>query len=196
MGTLASAIAQLENTNPAYNNPGAITDYAQGQTGETFGAGIPIYSSFSAGESAFETKIANIYNGTSKVYNTNMTLDQFGDVYAPNQGYGAGLAGVLGVPSSTTIGSIPSGVGGSQSIVGGAQVPNSYSVAGTIKNTLNPTAGWLAQVESWLSSQAHDAVVIVVGIILIAAGVFAFKQTQNVVETATRVGRRVAEVAG
>lgn len=114
--TLASAIIQLENVNPAYNNPGAITDEFPGFTGQYFtssgigATGIPIYDSPESGLAALQTKLGNIFSGNSSVYSPIMTLDQFGDVYAPNQSYGSKLASILGVPSSTQLSSLQSGV--------------------------------------------------------------------------------------
>src|SRR6185312_15801372 len=109
VGTLASAIAQLENTKPSYNNPGAIS--GTGDTGSSFGQGIGIYSSVQAGQAALEHQLNLIYSGQSPYYpgGSSMTLDQFGQSYAPNQGYGAKIASILGVPSTTQLASIPSG---------------------------------------------------------------------------------------
>lgn len=194
MGTLAAAIAQLENTNPAYNNPGAITDSAPGQTGSYFGAGIPIFSSFQAGEDAFQTKIANIYNGSSKVYNPSMTLDQFGETYAPGQNYGTSLSSILGVSSSTQLSSIPSGVGnaGAANPTSTTSLSSSISsgVGNAIKNFLFPGTSGIG---------LEDIIVIVVGLLLIAAGIFSFKQTQTVIQNTTsrvRDGVRTAAALG
>lgn len=196
MGTLANAIATLENTNPAYNNPGAIS--GTGDTGSSFGAGIGIYSTLQAGQTALSSQLARIYSGSSSLYpgGASMTLDQFGEVYAPNQNYGKSLGSILGVPSSTPLSSIPSGTTSNAPQTGilgalnkGMNALDSFTGA---PNADNPQG---AQ-KSAFGVSLHDIVVIVVGIILIAAGVFSFKQTQTVIETGTRVGRRIAEVAG
>jgi hypothetical protein len=204
MGTLASAIAQLENVNPSYNNPGAIS--GTGDTGTSFGQGIGIYSTLQAGQAALENQLSLIYSGSSPYYpgGSNMTLQQFGEVYAPNQNYGNTLASILGIPSSTTLANIPSGVSGTSSTGVSASdvadaVGNNFGI-GNVGTAVSSISGaqtsFLSQAESYLNNKAHDVVVVVVGIILIAAGVFAFKQTQTVIDTATRVGRRIGEVAG
>lgn len=191
MGTLASAIAQLENTNPSYNNPGAITDIYPGATGQTFGANIPIYDSPQSGESAFEQKIANIYNGKSAVYNPSMTLTQFGNTYAPNQNYGASLANILGVSPNTTLSQIPSGVG--------SVTPTSTPTTGNTANnwftkSLNTAMDYLDSLTGApnLDNPAggqkpavgiglNDVLFMLIGILLIAGGIFGFKQSATVV---------------
>ena len=202
MGTLASAIAALENTNPAYNNPGAITDNAPGQTGQYFGAGIPIFSTYEAGEAAFETKIANIYNGNSSVYSPSMTLSQFGETYAPNQNYGNSLANILGVSPDTQLSSIPSGVGsvGAAGTGGSSPISNSSLITQAIAskfglNIGGSGGGILASIENWLTSHAEDFVVVIVGLILIAAGVFAFKESQTIIQTVGRGVKAGASIA-
>lgn len=193
MGTLASAIAQLENTNPIYNNPGAIS--GTGDTGSSFGKGIGIYSTLQAGEAALSDQLSKIYGGKSAYYTPNMTLDQFGQVYAPNQNYGSSIASILGVPSSTPLSQIPSGVPSSTApqtgILGalnkGMNALDSFTGA---PNVDNPQGGQ----KSAFGVSLHDIVVIVVGIILLAAGVFSFKQAQTVIQTGTKYGKKAAEV--
>lgn len=204
MGTLASAIAALENTNPAYNNPGAITDVAPGETGNYFGAGIPIFATAEAGEAAFETKIANIYNGNSSVYSPSMTLSEFGEAYAPNQNYGNSLANILGVPASTQLSSIPSGVG-AVGAAGTASVGSTGVLSGAANAIANKfglpnitgagTGGVVAGIENWLTSHAEDFVVVIVGLILIAAGVFAFKESQTIISTVAKGTKGAAALA-
>lgn len=124
--SLAAAIIQLENVNPSYNNPGAITDEYPGFTGDYFNSsgvgatGIPIYDSPESGLAALQSKLSNIFSGNSSVYSPDMTLDQFGDVYAPNQNYGSKLASILGVPSTTQLSSLQSGVPGDSSTSSGS----------------------------------------------------------------------------
>lgn len=192
MGTLASAITQLENTNPKYNNPGAIS--GTGDTGTFFGQGIGVYSTPQAGEAAFEKQISSIYSGASPLYpgGSSLTLDQFGNIYAPGQNYGSSLASELHVPSNTPLSQIPSGLPGTPSNT------NSPSPTGIIAS-INKGIDYLnaradakdASKTNWL----EDITIIVVGIILIAAGVFSFKQSQTVIQTGTKAVKKIAEVA-
>lgn len=196
MGTLASAIAQLENTNPVYNNPGAIS--GGGDTGSSFGQGIGIYSTLDAGNAALSSQLSKIYAGSSPYYpgGSNLTLDQFGSIYGKSPTYGQSLGSILGVPSTTPLSQIPSGATGSSSspqtgILGilnkGMNTLDSITGA---PNADNPSGGQ----KSVLGIHLQDVVVIIVGIILIAAGLFSFKQTQTVIETGTKLGKKAAEV--
>ena len=116
LSNLQAAIIQLEGSNPSYNNPGDITDEFAGATGETFGAGIPIYSTPESGLAALQQKLSNIFAGNSTTYPLSMTLDQFGATYSGNTpGYGANLANILNVPSSTTLGELASGANATSS---------------------------------------------------------------------------------
>jgi hypothetical protein len=200
MGTLASAIAALENTNPVYNNPGAIS--GTGDTGSSFGAGIGIYSSLSAGQQALENQLTNVYSGTDPLYpgGSAMTLTQFGQAYEgnPSSTYGNSLANILGVPASTPLSAIPSGVGGSTAPQTGFlgalnKAMNALDSVTGASNVDNPAGNGTIP---FLGISIHDITVILVGIILIAAGVFAFKQTQTVIEVGTKVGKKISEVAG
>lgn len=194
MTTLEDAIARLENTNPAYNNPGAIS--GTGDTGSSFGAGIGVYSTLAAGQAALDNQIERIYSGSSPLYpgGANETLNQFGQVYAPNQNYGSKIASLLGVPSSTPLSQIQSGVpsfSNGQLVVGG----QSYSPDQVTQMTIDAQKKQGGNGKHVFGVALEDVVVIVVGVILIAAGVFSFKQTQTVIETGSRIGRKIAEVS-
>ena len=51
---------------------------------------------------------------------------------------------------------------------------------------------------SGLSSAIYTSrlIILIIGVLLIAAGLFSFKATQTVIQTGARVGRRAAELAG
>lgn len=84
-------------------------------------------------------------------------------------------------PSTSQLFQAPNVPAGVSSLINSAQ----SAVSGA-------ASGWLASLESYLASHAQNVVLVVIGIILIAAGLFSFKQTQTVVNTASRVGKRVA----
>lgn len=189
--TLEDAITRLENTNPAYNNPGAIS--GTGDTGSSFGSGIGVYSTLAAGKAALDNQIQRIYSGASSLYpgGSSMTLDQFGQIYAPNQNEGSKLSSILGVPSSTQLSQIPSGVptfeNGNLVVNGQSYTPEQVTARIEGKNT-SPS-------KTIFGISLEDVAVIIVGVILIAAGVFSFRSTQTVIETGTNIGKRIAEVA-
>lgn len=202
MGTLASAIATLENTNPIYNNPGAIS--GTGDTGSSFGSGIGIYSTLDAGKEALSNQLANVYSGNDPLYpgGSSMTLEQFGQAYEGNplSTYGDSLANILGVSPSTQLSQIPSGISGSTPtfsngnlVVGNQTLTPQQATSSYLSG--NPTTGWIANIEKWITSHTEDVVVVIVGIILVASGVFAFKQTQTVINLGAKVGKKIAEVS-
>lgn len=200
VSTLQAAIIQLEGSNPAYNNPGDITDEFEGATGSYFGTSvpIPIYSTPAAGLAALEQKLSNIYNGNSSVYNTNMTLDQFGTVYGGSSTYGASLANILGVPSSTPLSQIPSGVSGASTSAPGS-LSSIYNGITSLGSNAASAASSAASVGSFLKGltkrSLEDYTVIIVGILLIGAGLFSFKSTQTIITTTGRVIGRTARAA-
>lgn len=56
----------------------------------------------------------------------------------------------------------------------------------------SPTGGYAPKAAAWIMSHLEDFVFILIGLILIAAGVFSFRGTQTVIKTA---GKAAAEVA-
>lgn len=83
----------------------------------------------------------------------------------------------------------------------------STSSPGLIKSAVNSIAS-LASLEQWASNLVtrntspntgitlEDIVFVIVGLILIGAGVFSFKGTQTVINTVTKTAAKAAEVAG
>lgn len=193
--TLADAISQIESTNPAYNNPGAIS--GTGNTGQSFGAGIGVYSDLASGEAALQHQLDLVYSGSDSLYpgGSQMTLQQFGEVYAPNQNYGASLASTLGVSSATPLSSITPYSGTSWTPF--MQGTISKQITNPVSSLFggNPISGLASQVENYIAANAVNFVTVIVGLILIAAGLFAFKQTQTIITTVGGHVRRGAELA-
>lgn len=117
-------------------------------------------------------------------------LDQFGNILnaagqqigvVPNSVADVGTAGAPTpptAPQSGILGWLNKGMNALDSVTG---APNAD----------NPSGGQ----KSVLGIHLQDLVVIIVGIILIAAGLFSFKQTQTIIQTGGKIGKRVAEVA-
>lgn len=116
-------------------------------------------------------------------------LDQFGNILdaagkqigvVPNSVADVGTTGtpVSTAPKSGIAGWLNKGMNALDSVTG---APNAD----------NPTGGQ----KSVLGIHLQDVVVIIVGIILIAAGLFSFKQTQTIIQTGGKIGKRIAAIA-
>lgn len=128
------------------------------------------------------------YNGQS------VTLDQFGNMLNA---------------SGNSVGVIPGsvadvGTGGTTTAPATTSTTTASSSDGVFAGILNslankaglPMVTSASSASSFLSSHLEDAVVIIVGLILIAAGLFAFKTTQTVINTASKIGSKAVELAG
>jgi hypothetical protein len=115
LSTIVGAISQSENVNPAYNNPLALG--GTGDTGTSFGQGLGIYSSLSAGLAAGTANIAasfaNHPQWTLSYWIARYTgnLDSNGNPIpsASLTNYTNNVSGALGVDPSTTLGDIDTG---------------------------------------------------------------------------------------
>lgn len=184
MSTLADAIAKAEG----FGVPGAIPtlannpgDLALGDQGfGTMGANITIFPTLQDGQTALESQVTAMLSGTSKYYNPNETIAQVGQTYAGgNTSWARNVANFFGVPQDATL----------SEAIGGAALGAS-GMYGTNLSTNKETGG------SILASRGlEDYIVILVGLILIAAGVFAFDTTRTVITKVGRISKTAAEVA-
>jgi hypothetical protein len=186
--SLANAISQLEGFgNPSSiptlaNNPGNLElgDVGYGTITAQGGQQITIFGSLDDGWTALENQLSKIFNGTSNYYTPDQTLAQFGNTYSGgNPSYGTNLASKLGVDPSTTL----------------AQVQNQQSSG----NAGDPLSQWQQLNQNVFGQQLQGSslltnslvtsrlVVLVVGLLLVAAGLFSFKQTQVVLEKAGKL---------
>jgi hypothetical protein len=191
--SLAAAITQAEGVNPAYSNPGALSNGDVGYG--TFGQGLTIYGDLEAGEQALYNQLLSIANGTSKYYNQNMTLSEFGQTYSGNPNYGNTLASILGVSPNTSVGSV---LNGSPAVSSPAQVSTGTAVgsSGVLGSVLDNVGlgGIQSSIDSYVSNTLFSSrlVLLLIGFLLIGAGLFSFKSTQTVIQT---VGKHVGEAA-
>lgn len=209
---IAVAIAQAEG----YGQPGAIPttannpgDLALGDIGYgTTGNGITIFPTADAGATALVNQVNKMLDGTSSVYSQDQTLSQVGSIYSGgDSNWAANVSASLGVPASTTLGQLGSGTSSTSnpstqgldsstlqsamSALGlGDGIPGvtSNSIPGV--GSVTPSGTGASQSQSSILTRGT---MIVIGMIMVAAGVFSFKTSQIVVQTAGRVGRRVAE---
>lgn len=81
--------------------------------------------------------------------------------------------------------------------VASPSVPTTGSnpTASTTAGAIDTGTGVLTSIWSVITGNIENGVFVVLGLLLIAAGVFAFKSTQQAIGTAGRLGARAAEVA-
>jgi hypothetical protein len=105
---LANAVATAEGfyvsgSKPQrQNNPGDITS----------GGVIQTFSTIQDGWTALYNQIAMMFNNTSGIYNSSMSLSQIGLTYALDPNWGNNVASVLGVSPSTTLDQFRQSYGG------------------------------------------------------------------------------------
>lgn len=198
--TLAQAIAQLEgygagnNLPTIANNPGDLSPADTGDTGSVFtdanGNQVTAFSDVSDGWAALESKLSKILSGNDPMYDPNDTVAQFGNTYAGNSTYGNELASLLGVSPSTPLSSVAGGANLSAPIY---ENPATGGVANSQGQTVPANAapgdftlfGW----------NPPRVIMLILGIILFAAGLFAFKQTQTAITGAVKGVKTIAEVS-
>jgi hypothetical protein len=192
LSPLGSVIAQTEgygvpNAIPTVaNNPGDLEngDVGYGTMTTANGGQVTIYPSLSSGVTALENQVSLMLNGGSSVYSPNMTVAQANSTYTGGA-TSTSWANSLGVDPNTLLGSLANKA---QSIASGVQT------AASVAN------GDSTGLPSWLANfSLEDGVMIVIGLLLIAAGIFSFKTAQsatiNVVRTAAKAAKTSAEVA-
>ena len=182
LSPLAAAISQLEgygasatNIPTLANNPGDLElgDIGYGTLTASGGNKITVFPTLAAGQAALEAQVSKMENGGSSVYTPSETIAQAGATYGGSSTYGQKLAQLLGVDSSASLSSLASGISG----------------------TSNTASSVVSAMAGGIGGLFTDYVVIILGLILIAAGVFAFKQTQTVIESAGKVAGKIAEVS-
>lgn len=181
MSSVASAIAYAENANPAYNNPG---DLKLGDVGAGIAPnGVTIFPSLQQGVDALQNQVNLMLSGNSAYYNPDQTIEQAGNIYAngdPN--WAANVAHYLGVSPQTTLGAA-------------AQGNTASGNSGFDWSSLNPFSGISNVYHTLTAHSLEDYVLIIIGLLLVAAALFSFKQTQIVVDKVSRAAGKIGEVA-
>lgn len=194
MSSLRDVIAQLEG----FGQPGAIPTVANnpgnlelGNIGYgtiTAGGGnqITVFPSETSGWAALDNQLNKIGAGKSSVYTPDMSLSQFGTTYSGgNPNYGSNLASMLGVSPSTPVGDV----------INGTQQSKSSTLRDLYNQYLNPNpVGTPEPAGGGSGSYSARLIVLIIGLLLIAAGLFSFHQTQIVVQGATKVAKKAAEL--
>ena len=112
-----------------------------------------------------------------------MTVQQFGNTYAGNSTYGNQLAQVLGVDPSTPLAAV------ANSNASGSGIGASIDAAGNLITGKSASSDF-----SLFGWDAPRVVVLIIGIVLFIAGLFAFKQTQVLIQGVGRHAGRIAEL--
>lgn len=190
---LAQSIANAEgfgasanNIPTLANNPGDLEngDVGYGTITASGGNQITVYGSLAEGAQALENQVAKIFNGTSAYYSPDMSLSDFGTTYSGgNTNYGTTLANSLGVSPSTTLAQVQNGASAS---------PASSSGAGTLAS--NAATGLMSSLNPFSGFSISRIILLILGIISFGAGLLAFKQTQDIIETGTGVVKTGAKV--
>lgn len=196
--TLASAITQLEGFGAGNNiptialNPGSLElgDIGYGTITAANGQQITVFNSLSDGQAALNNQLDLATSGNSKYYSPDMSIADFGTIYSGgNSSYGNNLASLLGVDPSTPISAV--NASGASTSSGG------NSLTGALNDVFGPsifgmTVGPSATGASFSTSRL---IILILGVLLFAAGIFSFKQTQVVLSSAAGAVKKGAEVA-
>jgi hypothetical protein len=106
MNALFSAIEQAEGSDPQYNNPLDICP--PGWTGQTFGAGIPVFSSPTEGRQRGMYELWLIATGKSSVYSLSDSISVMAGKWTATDSaaWASNVAAALGVTTDTTLAQI------------------------------------------------------------------------------------------
>lgn len=190
---LANAIAGAEGYGKAgaiptrANNPG---DLALGNIGYgTMGNNITVFPNAAAGNDALVNQLTKIQNGTSKNYTSDMTIAQIGQVWSggdPN--WAKNVAAKSGASTNSTFSDLLNSPGDFLGgILDGAKMAIGDMNPVTKVAADNAGSGSLLDIGRWVS--------IVLGLILIGAGVMAFKQTSVIISQGAKLAVKGAELA-
>lgn len=129
----------------------------------------------------------SLSNADASFYNNDPT-DPNSAFYVPPSGtYQANSGAVVPTSTPSTLGTTPT-ASTTNTDTSTAIPTTSTSILGGVMSAMNPLSGFKLP-------SLENVIFLIVGIILIAAGLFAFKQTQNVIETGGRIAKNAALLA-
>lgn len=208
---LTVAIAQAESGGgvagvaASANNPGNLFNgdvgYGTASNGET------IYGSISDGWQALETKVNNILSGGSSVYSPNASIADTANMYVngnntttqASQDWTNNVSNVLNTDPSTSIST-------ANTNAGGAPIGSSSNIIQNTLNQISPLLGALGLIQgkaNQSSGQSNTlstsfiarAIVLIIGLLLIAAALFSFKTTQTVIQGTGKIIKTGVKIA-
>ena len=193
---LAAALAQLEGFGQPSaiptlaNNPGDLElgDVGYGTTQAAGGNLITNFPTLDAGWAALENQASKITSGTSPLYPPGTTVQQAGTTYSGgNPAYGQNLANATGVSPNTPVSQLANGSNSS--------APSSSPNTGVLSWITNPLGNLFGvPTASGNAFTLSRVIILILGIILFGAGLFAFKQTQTIIQTGTNVVKKGASI--
>jgi hypothetical protein len=208
--TLASAIAFAEN---GFGNPGTIPSIANnpgdlevGDIGNGTINGVTIFSSLQDGWDALTNQANNILNGASNNYSPDETISAFGSTYSGGDpAFASNVSSILDVSPNSSLSGLTTDPdeqpqGPVPQTSSSSATPSTASSVGQELQQLLPYLGAYAGIpmsggdsNSIISAVISSRVIyIVIGLILIAAGLFSFDSTKTVIQT---VGKHAAKGA-
>lgn len=217
---MANALAQAEgygipgSVPTRANNPGDLElgDIGYGTIAAEGNNPITVFPTAQAGMDALQKQADAILTGSSQYYGPDQSLNDIGETYAgPGEAstWAGNIASILGTSADTPVGQIPALQSAQNTSIPklpltlptltdptGNLSPSSVVSPSAITASTNPGTNQSSSSSSFsLEENVGRLVFAILGLILIAAGVFSFKTSQLVVQTGGRIGRRVAEVA-
>jgi hypothetical protein len=196
---LTTAIAQAESGGgiagvaATANNPGNLfigdQGYGTASNGET------IFGSMSDGWAALENQVQGMLNGSSSIYNPNMSIQDAASLYTGGDNptaWANNVATGLGTTPSSSLASANSSAGGDQSPSAVQSIINRVIAAANPFST-SPTGQGGPSLTSRL--QLSRIIVIIIGLLLIAAALFSFKTTQTVIQGSAKLLKTAGEIA-
>lgn len=190
----AAAIARLEGFGvpgaipTQANNPGDLElgDIGYGVSAAAGGNSITNFPTIEAGWNALENQLNKIVSGSSPNYPPGTSVQQALTTYSGSPSYAQNAANILGVNPGAPVSTLAP-----LTASGGGILPNLLS--GDINPfTSGPGAQQTVNATPWLGSRG---IVLVLGIITFAAGLFSFKATQTVIQTGTNVVKKTSKLA-
>jgi hypothetical protein len=210
LGSLYAGISQaegygLDNALPTQaNNPG---DLELGDIGYgTVGNNITVYPDYTTGQNALVGFLNNIFSGNNPNDSPSMSIQQFADTYVngPQGGTTQGSQNWAQTVAQSLNAGVDTPIG---EAVGSAQNPDAadqyslgvsgYGGFGAPSPTTGvPSVGQFSGSPGQASGRTlSDYVSIGMGLLLLGAGLFMFRQTQVLIQGAGSVGRAAARVA-
>lgn len=177
LNSFANAIATAEG----YGVAGAIPTVRNNPGDLSSNGTVTTYATPQDGMSALTSKLQNIANGNSSVYSPDMTIAQMGDKWANGDtNWMQNVAAKLGVSPDSTIGKLL-----------GASIDdaNNASVTSIVGNAVTSAHS------SIIGRYLEDAIFVLIGLMLITAGVFAFKNSSSVITVVGKAAKTAAEVS-
>lgn len=167
--------ASRTNAPTRANNPGSLVlgDIGYGTTG--FG-GITVFPTLADGEAALKHQASLMLSGKSSVYSPDMTLAQANSTYTNGES-STSWAKSLGVDGNTTLADLAGSSLGS-------------AVKSGVLSSIVPGLGSITS-----SLGISDWIFVALGLLLIAAGIFSFDKTRNVIIAGSKMATRAAEIA-